>query len=565
MKVADLFVELRVEDGGSAAKIEKVGKAAEGTKVSSIALGGVLADLGRRLIDVGLQAARAAVSFAVDMVTGTAELGDEIAKTSKGIGVASDQLQRLRFAAERSGGSADGMTKAIKLLTVGLEDAAEKGTGPVAEGLEAIGLSAKDLQGLGIEEQFSVISEALKGVDDEARKSAISMKLFGARGGSALKPLLDEGAAGIRALGDEAERLGGILGEDALKDSEEFQDSILDMKLAFAGIVRSIGSDLIPMFRGMIETVKEWTIENRELIQTKVRAFVEALIEAGRKLIPMLVDLVKIMGDVLEVVSGASGLTFAFAALAVVVGGIPGVVILAGVALGTFLADTLAGLTGLNDEIAETKRITEGTKEIKRLTKQSEDAQAATVEIFSGTEGISDKKFEDLKEKARVGTKGDNRAKVEGFIAAEEAKREVRSELAGIERTTAFIQGQGVKNAGAQKKRRAAGGGKAKPAAKVEPITGIPEIDAVLRREEEAGEINLSAAGGGAAPGVATTINRVDQSFNAPTTITVEIPADSLPEGDADAMGTQIGEAIARALDDRNRTAADHFQSVVTV
>lgn len=568
MKVAELFVELRVDDQGSKKKIDDVGEATKGAGVKAVALGGILADLARRLIDVGLAAAKAAVGFAVDMVKGTAAAGDEIAKTSKQLGVAATDLQRVRFAAQRSGASVASTTKAIRAMTVGLEDAATKGTGPMAEGLEAIGLNAEELEGLGLEERFSVISEALNRVGDDSRRSGLAMKIFGARAGAELKPLLDEGAAGMAALGDEAERLGGVMGEDSLADAEAFEDAMLDLRTVFDGVVRTVGSTLIPMFRNGIQTVTEWAAENRELIAVRVEEFFDRVVEVGRDLIPILVQLFGWFGKLVEVVSGTSGVTVAILALGVAVGGLPGIVFAAGAALGTFLADVLADLTGLNEEIEKTRRMKAENEELEKKSGKVERGTKAIRQIIDGTEGLSAEKFEDVKEEARQAADiggAETRRVLESQIAAEEKARNQRSEEEAFLGFNAFLEGQvAVQGASKRAKDKRRGAGKAKAKKEEEPITGIPEIDNVLRAEEAAGEINLSA-GGGARPGIATTINRVDQSFSSPISVTVEVDAEDLPEGDADAMGQQIGEAVGRVLDERNRVAADHFRSIVRI
>lgn len=574
MKVADLFVELRVEDQGSEKKVKDLDQSLQGTNVSAIALGGIIADLSRRLVDLGLDAAKAAVSFAVDMVKGTAEAGDEIAKTSKQLGVASDELQRVRFAAQRSGASIESTSKAIRTLTVGLEDALSKGTGPVAEGLEALGLSASDLVGLGLEERLAVISTAMGDLADESQRSAITAKLFGTRAGTELKPLLDVGADGIRELGDEAERLGGVLGEDALADSEAFADTLLDLETRFQGLVRQLGARVIPIATEWLEKVGQWIEDNEELIEQGFETFLENVGDVAEETGPILIDLVEVVGDLTEFIAGGGGLTVAVVALGAAMGGLPGIVIAAGAALGSFLADVTADLTGLNAEIAEIRALERANEQLQETTETIEGGTKAIRQIIDGTEGLSDEQFEDLKQEARISAglaarRGgpDTRELLESQIAAEQSARDARqseaTDLQSIQATNRFlaqqIRAQGGAARAKELSRRPAGGGRRQD--RPEEITGIPELDSILREQDREGGIAL-AAGGGARPGVATTINRIDQSFNAPTTITVEIDGDDLPEGDLDAMGRQIGSAIAAEIREENRRAADHFRSV---
>lgn len=309
----------------------------------------------------------------------TAAAGDEIAKTSKGLGVAANELQRLRFAAERSGGTAQGMTRALRTMTVGLQDAVTKGTGPVAEGLDAIGLSAADLEDRGIEQQFSIIADALGQVDDASKRSAISMKLFGSRGGAALAPLLNEGPEGIRALGDEAERLGLIMGGDALVASEQFADDLLDFKGVITGVAREVGSALLPQISKWLAQSREWILQNRELLRQKLREFLERLVHALRELAAAATAVVEFGTDLVDMMGGvenaAKVATVAFIAFKASILGLPGVVAGVSFAVGAAVGDMIFGLEEANERL-------------RRIRKERAAIEGKRVEVRESTEAI---------------------------------------------------------------------------------------------------------------------------------------------------------------------------------
>ena len=96
-------------------------------------------------------------------------------------------------------------------------------------------------------------------------------------------------------------------------------------------------------------------------------------------------------------------------------------------------------------------------------------------------------------------------------------------------------------------------------------MTGIPELDAALAADAEDGA-TFGGAGGGAKAGSGTTINRIDQSFNAPTRVEVTLNGADIPEGlDPETLASRIGEAVALQLGNRDREAAEHFRSVVSI
>ncbi len=251
---------------------------------------------------VGAVAATAAAGAAVGLfklAEASAETANKTAKASKALGIASDGLQKLEFAASRATtATSEQLHKGIAALTVGLEDAAVKGTGPVAEGLDAIGLSAADLLDKDIETQFGVLADAMAKIPNQADRSAASMKLFGRRAGLELKPLLDEGSRGLKAYGAEAQRLGLVLDRKALAASEDFVDSLSDTKQTLAAVVRDIGIAAVPAFKDASDGIREWTVENRELIDqdlpevlASVASGIGAIVSVTAEAVRMFVEL----------------------------------------------------------------------------------------------------------------------------------------------------------------------------------------------------------------------------------------------------------------------------------
>ena len=238
------------------------------------------------------------------LIESSAKTGDDNAKTAQALGGTTTVLQRLRFSAERSGGSAATMNRGLRIMTVGLQDAVTKGTGPAFEGLKAIGLEASNLQKLGMEDQFSTISDAMQKVGNQATKSAIAMKIFGTRGGAELKPLMDEGSDGIRALGDEAERLGLVMSEGATTGSERFIDSMLDARGAVTALGRDIGSDLLPVANETVDVFKEWVVENGDLIKQDIGDLGRSMADGFQAALPALMSTISALSTMAQTTEG---------------------------------------------------------------------------------------------------------------------------------------------------------------------------------------------------------------------------------------------------------------------
>lgn len=234
---------------------------------------------------VGVGAVTAAVTAAggavLALTNRVATAGDEIAKTATKFGVTVEELQRLRFAADRSGASVETMTQAVREQSKLIDEARQAGVTPFTMALDRVGLSLEELErATGAEERFGIIADALRAVSNTGERTALSMKLLGEEVGPQLVPLMLEGSRGIRALGDEAERLGLVMSEDAAKASEGFLDTMTNLRARLTGIVNTIGTKLMPLVQEPLERFGAWIDANGDAIASTLGAAFEALADA---------------------------------------------------------------------------------------------------------------------------------------------------------------------------------------------------------------------------------------------------------------------------------------------
>jgi hypothetical protein len=171
-------------------------------------------------VSLGLGALGAAGFIAANKITSKL---DSIGKSAKKLGVTTDFFQKMTFAAERSGASVGNVSAGMKRMARVISDANNK-LETAKRPLREIGVNFKELQGLGIEKQFLVISDALKKVQDGSKKAALAQEIFG-RAGVELIPMIQD----YRALAEEAENLGLIIDEKTISAGERFQDSITNI------------------------------------------------------------------------------------------------------------------------------------------------------------------------------------------------------------------------------------------------------------------------------------------------------------------------------------------------
>jgi len=119
----------------------------------------------------------AASAAAFGLASSTAAAGDEFAKQSRALGFNVEAYQELQDAAERSGVSAETFNSSMTAFTKRLGEAAE-GSGPAKDALEQLGLSAEELVGLEPDVALAKVADAMRGVDDPARKAALAADLL---------------------------------------------------------------------------------------------------------------------------------------------------------------------------------------------------------------------------------------------------------------------------------------------------------------------------------------------------------------------------------------------------
>ncbi|SMX27302.1 hypothetical protein TRP8649_01405 [Pelagimonas phthalicica] len=240
---------------------ERWNRAAKASRRVGATFNSMASDIGRnaRRIAVGAGLAGGAI-FGV--ASSTAELGDNVAKTADKLGIGIETLQELRYAAERSGVATATFDGALEKMTKNIGLALE-GTGAQKDALDALGLSAENLAAMSPEAALAAIADSLQGIDSNAEKAALASDLLG-RSGISMLNMLRGGSEGLEQLREDARRTGYVLTEQAARDAEVFQDTLLDTELALKGLKNTVGAALMPVVTKAMKRVGDALIDNRE-------------------------------------------------------------------------------------------------------------------------------------------------------------------------------------------------------------------------------------------------------------------------------------------------------------
>lgn len=306
--VRELVTKLTVDGSDAQAKLGKFGLAVDGIKAG---------------LDIMVGALKFATAATFGLVDSVTAVGAAISDTAKTVGLGTTEFQRLKFIAEQTGTPLGNLVKGLQNIQRNMRDAAlAAGKGQktgFSRALDEVGLSLKDLEGLDAEQRFAKIGQALSNIDDAGRRVALSQKLIGEEAGPKMAGLLKLTRGEIKALGDEAERLGIVMDKKAIKKSEDFQESLDKLKAVIKGIKRTIAIEFVPIVKKAVDQFKTWVIANKDFIKLKVGDVIRALLKVFSKFLDNIDNISKAM---LGLISAAAGIVGFFVDFADAVGGV---------------------------------------------------------------------------------------------------------------------------------------------------------------------------------------------------------------------------------------------------
>lgn len=214
-----------------------------------------------------------------EIVTKTVETAGALNDTSVALGVTTDAIQELGYAAKLNGSSVEGMSDGIRKLSINMA-AAASGSEEAAQTFRRLGVQITANGKLReADEVFGDLAEKFKAMPDGARKVATAVDLFG-KSGAALIPTLQAGRDGLAELRQEARELGIVLDKDTIAAGDDLGDTWDKLKAAANGLRYSIGGPLLKSLKDSAESTLAWIKANRGLIAQRMRSVLMGLADA---------------------------------------------------------------------------------------------------------------------------------------------------------------------------------------------------------------------------------------------------------------------------------------------
>ncbi len=209
----------------------------ESAKARLNGLGSAAISLRTAMAGLGLAGFGMAVQEAVD-------LGSRMSDLSKRLGTSTEFLSRLSYASQQVGIDFESAARGVGLLGKNASEAA-RGTGKAQTAFKALGLDARQFAQLSIEDQFLTVSEALSRVQNAGDRAALAMQLFG-RGGIELLQITNDGAAGLGALFEQADKVGATMSGETAASLDAAGDAMGNLATAAGNLGAAFVGSLAP-------------------------------------------------------------------------------------------------------------------------------------------------------------------------------------------------------------------------------------------------------------------------------------------------------------------------------
>lgn len=181
------------------------------------------------------------VVYFVGKLRNVVEEMNGVSESAQRAGTSVENLTALQYAGKQSG--IDDMQKSLVALSDAL-DSASTGTGEAAEAFAKLQIDPTQFDDPA--DALEALADKFATLPDGLTKTNLAIDIFGKKIGPGMIPLLNEGAAGIRALKEEAAALGKVLDKDAAEAADKFGDNLDRLKGHAAGASQSIIGALLP-------------------------------------------------------------------------------------------------------------------------------------------------------------------------------------------------------------------------------------------------------------------------------------------------------------------------------
>lgn len=226
---------------------------------------------------VGVALAAAATAAAYFTIKTNLAL-DALTDVAHQVGGTVAGLQSLQRVGDLAGASTEDLTAAVNGLNNKL-GAAVEGSGTAMGALNALGLSAKDLSKMDVDQRLAAIADAIQKSGVSAQQTGAILRDLGIKQAS-LIPLFQQGGDAIRAARKELDGYGVAISEIDVERIGAANDALKTIELAAKGVATSISISVSPVLQ-QIGTDFQNAAKDSEGFRKQVQASVDWVMQAA--------------------------------------------------------------------------------------------------------------------------------------------------------------------------------------------------------------------------------------------------------------------------------------------
>jgi uncharacterized protein YoxC len=199
-------------------------------------------------------------------VSGQARVAAAIGRSAKQAGISTDSYQRLSYAYQSVSLDQDAVSSSLKNLQAKMFGVVQ-GNKQSETLFRSLKISVRDANGhlKSADTVLGLVADRFAKMKDGATKATLAQMLFGETGAD-LIPLLDKGSAGLKGIGDQAQKLGLILSNDVITQSQTLRDKLNNLTSGLTGTKNSIWTGLLPSVIRLVEWFQKLLDQNHDKI-----------------------------------------------------------------------------------------------------------------------------------------------------------------------------------------------------------------------------------------------------------------------------------------------------------
>ena len=263
-KNSDQYMALQREIAATETEVKNLETASKDTAnaMSSIAKAADKVATGAQKVADKTRGLSAAAAGALGAIGGlaikTVKSADELNTLAKQTGFSVEELQKFQYASDLVDVSMEDITGAATKL--------KKAVAGDSKELAALGVKTRNADGSfrDINEIFYDTLAALGNIDNETERDTLAMAIFG-RSADSLAGIVDDGGKSLKELGQEAEDMGLIMGQDTVDSLNNVNDQMDRLKAQATATLAQEGAKamevLLPLFEKVvsgISSIIEW-------------------------------------------------------------------------------------------------------------------------------------------------------------------------------------------------------------------------------------------------------------------------------------------------------------------